>query len=526
MNRLIFIPCVTLAFALGVSSDLSHATREGARCSIASIQQDAPSDTVIFNTSWVTAPVPHCEVSGFVTSNNPGPNRINFKLVLPDSWEKRYFLAGNGGAGGSIQDDPARYLSLGMAAAAHDTGHRGGGIDWTPMLYDVAKKVDWGFRSEHLIAVATQHITRSFYGVPETEMFRYFRGCSKGGGQAANLLQNYPGDFDGIVAGTSGVYDVPLMHAAIGRHILSASDHYVSPAKLRLLENAVLAACDDLDGIRDGIVTDPRVCPFRPEVLQCEDGNGSDCLTEGELSTIDLILGGLEGPSGQEIYPGYSITNASDWAPILTGLEPPDLTSDRPWADATAPQSLYVPERIMRHFYFDDPSYDFVRSFDPVNPASIARFREMDRAYNAQIANPNIQPFRDTGGKVLFWAGWSDNSLSPYAMVRYYDELVERNDGNLADLQEFARLFMAPGVLHCGRGPGPQDVPDRALNAMISWVEQGIAPQSITASRPETASLAPRSFRLCPYPQSARYISGDPHDATNWQCADPVSPEI
>lgn len=492
------------------------------RCDLDVLRRIAPSDTTIVGAARQLDPAPHCRVAGYVTSTNPGPNRINFELVLPDDWKKRYFLAGNGGAGGSIQDKPARYLVRGMAAAAHDTGHTGGGTDWTPMLNDVARKVDWGYRSEHLVAVATQQITRRYYyQSTDGGMFRYFRGCSKGGGQAANLLENYPQDFDGIVAGTSGVYDVPLFHATIGQHILGAPGRYVSPAKLKLLDDAVVAACDGLDGARDGIVTDPAACHFRPERLLCRSSDRSNCLTSGELSTVKVILGGLRDRSGELIYPGYSISNATGWAPILTGLEPPRLRAASPWPEATAPQSLYVPQRTMRYFYFDDPNFDFLHGFDPAKPTDRARFARADHLYNAQIANPHIEPYRDHGGKVLFWAGWSDNSLSPFAMIRYY-RAVEKALGDPARVRQFARLFMAPGVLHCGRGPGPQDVPDRALDAMVDWVEHGAAPAVLTASRPAGESLPAKSFLLCPYPQVAHYRAGEMNAASSWTCRPPA----
>ena len=444
---------------------------------------------------------------------------VNFEVWLPaDMWNGKFHTAGNGGMAGTISYGAmAGALNRGYATSSTDTGHvqgPGGGFDasWALDRPDLVE--DFGHRSLHLTAVHGKALTEAFYGAaPE---HAYYVGCSKGGQQGLMEAQRYPDDFDGLVVGNPA-HDWTRFYA--GAHLwyalatLADPDSYIPPAKAVLLGDAVTAACDAVDGIRDGVLDDPRACGFDPAALTCRPGQDeTTCLTPKQVQAVKDIWRGPTNAAGEVIYPGLVPGGEADpggWARWVTGPEPF--------------RSIHylAANDFMKFMVFNNPDWDF-RSWDYARDLPTA----LERTGPALDANdPDLRPLRDAGGKLLLYHGWSDADISPLGTIDYYEEAVRTVGGGadaeaaLAETQTFFRLFMAPGMGHCRGGPGP----DRfdALAALEAWVEEGRAPERIVASKVEDGEVV-RTRPLCPYPQVARWSgAGSTDDAANFRCVTP-----
>ena len=260
-------------------------------CSAAAIQARAPSGTTITTAALVPADgkrPQYCRVEGHTAS--PG-NEVNFRLGLPDGWNGKFLFQGVGGLGGTIANLDSS-LARGYAAASTDTGHVSTDPNWGA---NRAKEIDYGYRGTHVTAVASKAITAAFYAKPV--QYAYFNGCSNGGRQAMMEVQRYPDDFDGIIGGHPAT-GTPMQagRAIVYQHMLASPDNFLSPEKIEVLSKATLAACDATDGLTDGLITDPRACRFDPEVLTCKNGDGPDCLTAGQVTTVKKIYAGATAP--------------------------------------------------------------------------------------------------------------------------------------------------------------------------------------------------------------------------------------
>ncbi len=328
--------------------------------------------------------------------------------------------------------------------------------------------------------------------------------------------QRYPDDFDGILAGNPA-NDWTRFYA--GAHLwyslalLRDEESWIPPAGVQLLGDAVNAACDGLDGIEDGVLSDPTQCTFDPSALLCEGGATEGCLTAKQVQAVKDIWAGARDSEGNVIFPGLvpgGEASPGGWALWVTGPEPF--------------RSLHwlAGEGFFRHMVFGDPDWDF-RTFDFDRDLPLALER-----VGAQLdsADPNLAPLRDRGSKLLVYHGLSDADISPLGSTAYYDRVVDHlADGApaeeaLASTQDFFRLFLVPGMGHCRGGPG-YDTFD-ALGALEAWVEEGVAPQSIEARRMDDQGNVLRTRPLCPYPQKAVYDgSGDPDAASSFRCEAP-----
>ena len=460
--------------------------------------------------------VAFCRVAG--VSRPEAGSEIGFEVWLPapEAWNGRFQGIGSGGSAGAIRyPQLAAAVAGGYAAVATDNGHTStSGFDGSWALGHPVRLVDFGYRAQHEATVAGKAITAAYYGRPAD--YAYFVGCSQGGHHALMEAQRYPHDYDGIVAGAPANYWIGLMTGELWSGLATTRDpaQNLPRAKLPVLGAAVMAACDGLDGLEDGLIDDPRACGFDPGTLACEGGDRPDCLTGGEVAAARAIYAGPTRPgSGERIFPGY--------APGSEHFEAPDGLGGwaRYWSGVEKPGGSAID--FMRYSVFQDPDYD-LRSFDfdadwdLANNRVVGADETLGSALNA--VDPDLTAFKAAGGRLISYHGWADALIPGQYAVDYYDSVIEAM-GGLAETTDFYRLFMAPGVAHCRGGPGP----DRfdAVSALERWVEEGAAPDRLIAAKVVDGEVQ-RTRPLCPYPQVARYQgAGSVDDAASFACVDP-----
>jgi hypothetical protein len=445
--------------------------------------------------------------------------KINIEVWLPDQWNERFQGVGGGGFAGAISwSGLGPVVQSGYATASTDTGHAAavaalGALDGS-FAFDSAGNMSWGqiedfsYRSLHQLAVKGQALAKAYYGTPAK--YSYWNGCSTGGRQGLAMAQRYPDDYDGILAGAPAINWDRFQVAQLWGQTVQKEDTGgpIAACKFDLANAGAYKACDASDGVTDGVLRDPRTCTFDPQVLQCTGGqSGCGCLTPGEASAIRKIWDGPRDAKGALLWYGIERTTA------FSGLSGPQPFPITPW-----------------HFKWieHDPNFD-------VNVVTQNQYAK----YMADAVNllggvigtndPNLEPFRMAGGKLLMWHGWNDQLIYPRATVDYYKQVAAISGANT---DQFVRLFMASGVAHCGGGPGPNvfgqnpstGVGTTANNdmfkAVVRWVEQGTPPDFIIATRVDSGVATTRP--LCRYPQVTTYTGvGNPGDWTNFYCANP-----
>jgi hypothetical protein len=470
-----------------------------------------------------------CRVAGVIRPSSD--SHIEFEVWMPASgWNGKFQGVGNGGFAGAIMyGGLAGAVARGYAAASTDTGHRpaprpapwGGGTDASWALGHPQKIVDFGYRAIHETAVKAKAIVRAFYG--EAPRRSYFSSCSNGGRQALMEAQRFPNDYDGIIAGAPANYWTHLLAsaAALIKATLAEPGAYISAAKLPAIQVAVLAACDELDGIKDSVLEYPPQCRFDPASLLCQGPETDACLTPPQAAALRKIYDGLRNSKGERIFPGYSPGGEA---------EPGGFG---PWITGPAPEKalLYAfGTQFFRNMVYNDPNWDY-RTFD-VDRDTKAAFDRMGRILNA--TSPDLRRFQRRGGKLILYHGWCDAAIPAQNMIDYYRSVVEKM--GVERTATFLRLYMAPGVQHCGGGAGPnvfgqggvpQADPRHDMAAALErWVEEGIPPEEIIATRyqkgADASSGVLRTRPLCPYPQVARWKgSGSTDEAANFTCAAP-----
>jgi hypothetical protein len=462
-----------------------------------------PNDTSVTITSVTTGTtggIPYCLVKLLVKP------AINIWVGLPTggNWNGRLQSEGGGGYAGSV-GIPTGSIAGGYIGVQTDTGHTGGSGTFgmlTPVpngAPDVQLQTDFAYRSEHLMAVLGKQLAQAFYGQQPT--YAYWNGCSTGGRQGMRMAQQFPNDYNGILAGAPAFHWDRFQAYQIWPQVAMRLDAggAVSSAKQTLATNAAIAACDAIDGVVDGFMTDPRQCTYNPAndpsitSPACTSANNT-CLTPGEASAIQKIWQGATNASGKRL-----------WYGLQRGAALSGLAGTNPFSIATAQPQYWV--------YFD-PSWDW-KTLTYANYESF--FRDSMRMVGPMMAseNPDLSAFRATGGKIVMWQGFADQLIMPEGSIAYYDA-VANVMGGYAAIQPFFRHFMAPGVGHCSGGVGPQ--PQNLLQAVVNWVEQGQAPDTILSSKAITGGTMTRP--LCPYPTKAKYLgSGDTNVAANFFCA-------
>ena len=419
---------------------------------------------------------------------------VNFEVWMPVSgWNGKFQGVGGGGFAGVISYGAmATALRRGYATASTDTGHATPGGSWAMGHPELV--IDFGYRAVHEMTVKAKAIVEAFYGTGPRRS--YFVGCSTGGRQGLMEAQRYPSDYDGIVAGAPANYwtRMPAGNLNAAAATLNDDATRLPAAALAALNTGALAACDARDGVTDGLIENPQRCSFDPASLQCVGTSNDSCLTPAQVGAARRIYGPAVNPrTKEEIFPGMPPGSELTWGALTGGPQPFAIALD-----------------FFRYFVFADPNWDW-RTMD-FDQAVAAADQKVGAVLNA--VDPDLSGFKARGGKLLMYHGWNDQLISPQNSVNYYGSVSKAMGASATG--EFARLFMAPGMLHCVGGPGPNAFD--AVGALEQWVEQGQAPAQIIASHSSNGAVD-RTRPLCPYPQVATYTgSGSIDEAASFVC--------
>ncbi len=455
-----------------------------------------------------------CRVTGMLDPE------IAFEVSLPDRWNGRFYMIGNGAHAGEALNDPMRVLQInealkvGFAVAQTNTGHDSSkepGASF--VMSNPQKAIDYAYRAVHLTVVTAKNITEDYYG--KSIAYAYWNSCSNGGRQGLIEAQRYPEDFNGIVVNAPWLDQTGFTIGAMWNQ-KALSEVPLTSEKMALVAEKVMAKCDAIDGIRDGLIDDPRKCDFDPsrDVPACSEGGDSqDCLTTAQAEAIAKVYRGPVS-NGKNIFPGFmpgSETvmpglfggpSASGWMNLIVSAQPGFRPADFSLAEDTMRYLVHKPPKPD----YDCSTFDFERD--------IPMLDEWGKL--ADSKDPDLSSFRKRGGILLMTYGWSDPVLQPMVGVNYYEQAVDKNGPDTAD---FFRLFMIPGMSHCGGGVCPNQYDP--MTAIINWVEKVKAPDSILSKQLVNGEVV-RMRPLCPYPKVARYTGqGSIDDAANFQCVEP-----
>jgi pimeloyl-ACP methyl ester carboxylesterase len=445
----------------------------------------------------------HCRVDGVIderTGRDGKPYGIGFAVALPANWNGRFLFQGGGGLNGSVQPPlggayagEQSALARGFAVASTDSGHVGEGFD-ASFFRDQQAALNFLYQAVAEVTVVAKAIVLAHYGKPQQHA--YFVGCSTGGREAMLMSQRFPTYFDGIVAtapaARTSFSNLGLRHAAAALNAIAPQDaqgkpqtrEALSESDRRLLIEGVLDACDALDGNKDGLISASHNCRFDPGTLACQGEKRDGCLSSGQVSAIRTVMQGPRTTSGRQVYPGYYYDTGIATTQGLPGV-------------LAGP---FIPESAPVGTAFDVD-------------AAAAEAMNARAMLGDSSAWTNLSTFRAHGGKLIFIHGVSDPWFSAQETVRYYEQLGR--DNAEAPLTDWSRLFLVPGMGHCGGGARTRDQFDM-LSALVDWVESGRAPQRVIATG---KSVPGESRPLCPFPQHAHYNgTADPRDAANYTC--------
>jgi feruloyl esterase len=429
-----------------------------------------------------------CRVAATLTPSSDSDIRVEVWLPTAN-WNGKFQAVGNGGWAGVISYSAmADAIQAGYATASTDTGHATPGGAFA--LGHPEKLIDFAWRSEHDMTVKAKVVVEKFYGTGPR--LSYWNGCSTGGRQGLKEAQAFPDDYDGIIAGAPANRTALALWIA---HAVKDPASYIPPNKYPIIHQAALAACDAHDGLEDGLIDDPTRCAFDPGVLLCKGGDGPSCLTAPQVTAAKRIYAPAVNPrTGKQLS-----------SPLVPGTE-------LGWGDDAGPQPNANILDQYRYIVFKDPTWDW-KTFNFDGDATRG---DLPEHLIMNATDPNMEPFFSRGGKLLLYHGWSDPRVPTLDTIQYYKSVVDTR-GGLSKASNSVRLFLAPGMGHCGGGEGP-DRFDK-VGALERWVEQGTAPERILASH-ATAGKVDRTRPLCPYPQVAKYTgTGSINEAANFVCA-------
>jgi feruloyl esterase len=449
----------------------------------------------------------YCEVTGTITPV-PG-SQITVVYRLPDGWNGKLVGLGGGGWAGNLTLDrsgarayaAAANLALGYATAQTDGGHPSTEIWDTSWAANVESFKDFSYRAVHLMTTVGKAVVARYYGEPQKRA--YFQGCSTGGRQGLMEVQRFPNDYDGVISGAPVYSFLTQTSALVRNEAFAKPGAALTTAQVTRLHEAVLAACDAQDGLKDGIVTDPRACSFDPATLQCPQGAATpDCLTAPQVAAVRSVYTGLKTTDGRTASYPLSRGGEGGWARFVV------LT---PVTDSSAGiGDIGNGLGGLRKALFGNPDYD-LRAFDAERDLQKLRDSEFAGLYEAK--DPNIAAFVAHGGKLLLWHGFDDPGPSASATIEYYESVRQTTGPQAPGLDASLRLFLLPGVYHCRGGPGADGFD--SLAALDRWVDSGHAPDDGVATREDGKLSRP----LCRYPTLPHYKgSGDPAAASSFEC--------
>jgi len=450
---------------------------------------------------------------------------INIEVWMPvndengGEWNGKLQGRGNGGFAGEIAyQQLGTGVSQGYAMAATDTGHSGSAVEASWALGHLEKIADFGYRGIHEMTRVAKAAVKAYYG--KDTQHSYFWGCSNGGRQALMEAQRFPEDYDGILAGAPANFWTHLLTKALADAQATTLDpaSYISPSKLPAIARAVNAACDAQDGVNDGILSDPRQCHFDPGTMLCKEGDSDKCLSAAQVTALKKLYEGPNDAKGRKVFPGYmpgAEEGPGGWETWITGPAP-------------GKSLLFA---FMGGFF---PNFVYGKVDWNYRDASVNEAMKVADEKTAQMLNatePNLKAFKARGGKLILYHGWNDAAISALNTINYYNDVVRKMGARKSEA--FVRLYMVPGMQHCSGGPGTdsfgqgaddaRDAQHNVETALEQWVEKGIAPNAIVATKYQggDASTGVKMTRpLCPYPQIAKYKGmGDTNDAGNFVCA-------
>lgn len=449
-----------------------------------------------------------CRITGTIKPE------VAFEVTLPERWNGRFYMIGNGGHAGENLEDAARVtqrnaaMQLGFAFAQTNTGHdsrKEPGA--TYVLGNPAKAIDYAYRAVHVTATTAKDMIAAYY--PRPAAHSYWNSCSNGGRQGLMSAQRYPKDFDGVLANAPWADHTGFTVGALWNQ-RAVANVSLTAAKMATVAEKVMARCDAIDGLSDEQIDDPRKCDFDPrrDVPSCAAGrDDAACLTPAQADAIAKVYGGPQA-GGKKLFHGFlpgseAVTTGSAqsaWMGMIVPASPTAKPADFNLAENTVRYLMLTPPQ---------PEYDYM-NFDFENDVKL--LEPWGAVVNAK--NPDLSKFNKRGGKMIMTYGWADQILQPEQGIEYYEAALQKNGARTPD---FLRLFMVPGMTHC-QGGNATDTFD-AMTALINWVEKGKAPDSLLAARVFEGRNA-RTRPLCPYPQVARYKgTGSIDDAANFSCA-------
>jgi feruloyl esterase len=451
-----------------------------------SATRDAPSLVVSAEVKAATDEMPrHCLVNGQIAPT------IGYRMWLPlDTWNGKFAQGGCGGRCGYILNEGCEVvMARGYACLAADLGHKGTMYDNLWAIDNVPGEIDFGFRATHVANITGKVLTTHFYGT--APHYSYYFGASTGGRQGLVEAQRFPEDFDGIIAGEPAMGPPGVAHSELGSMLSSAvaslyvdGKPVVSPAEIRALHERVIASCDLDDNLRDGFISDPRNCSFDPAEMLCKAEKTAACLLQPQVAALRRI---------------YTLG--------------PQRGSEKAWIGAYVAADGSAGRYGSR--FANTYNYPYAWIFN-----------------DAQ--NPDIRPFKKRGGKLIIYQGWADEATYPTNALEYY-ETVERLMGGRAATQDFFRFYMIPGESHIPGNGGAENVD--YLSYLEAWVERGEAPDVLLATklRKHERFAGPVTYRMYldpanvvfsrpvyPYPIRARYLRGDPNQASSFVPNDPA----
>jgi hypothetical protein len=438
---------------------------------------------------------------------------LHFRLTLPAQWNHRLLYGGGGGWDGSIPTlayAPAEELAP-YATVASDGGHSGTALDATWALRDPQARIDFAFLSVHSVLEAARALLQEYYGSDAEH--RYFEGCSNGGREALIEAARYPDDFEGIIA-RAPAYSWTGLFAAFVRNaqrLYGTAAGGITADSARLIEQAALAQCDRLDGLEDGLISNPLGCQLHLEALRCAAGAQSGCLTAEQLRTVQIIDSELRAADGTVVYPAWGPGGEEHgWVPWLIAPAAAGSPPSRAPLPDRGLQTLFA-EGFVRYWLTEDPHAD-VLHFEPTQHAVA-----LDLAGAMLNASPDLGGFFALGHKLILWHGTADWAISFRGSIEYFREVAQAVGGESRRDQSM-ELYLAPGVQHCAGGAGADSVD--LLGPLKDWVESGHRPSEhtlIATKRAESGRIL-MSRPLCRYPSYPKYDGGDPGAADSFSC--------
>ena len=441
----------------------------------------------------------HCDVRGVIFPE------AGFAIKLPTAWNDRFEMVGNGGTAGVLSMGPVdTAVRKGFAAASTDTGHDAKKEALATFAYQTPenpnghrKFLDFAYLSVHETAALSKQMIQAYYG--KAPRYSYWVGCSTGGRQGLQEAQRYPEDFDGLVVGAPGLFNTgnSMRRIWIGQTQVGAGA--IPAEKLPILTKAIYEKCDALDGLKDGLIDDPRRCKFDAarDLPKCSGADSAECFTAPQIASLVKIYGGVRNSKGKQLFPGEPVGSEPMW---------PD--------NFIAPDKTVLPraESQMKFAMLDPPpgaSWSYTMFNFDHDPERLTKAGE---ALNAR--NPDLAPLKKRGGKIVQYSGWADQQVNPFPGIEYYETVSKRMGADAT--RDFYRLFMIPGMFHCNGGPGCNTVD--WLAAVMDWVEKGNAPTQLVGAHVEKG-ITTRTRPLCPYPLVARYKgTGSIDEAASFSC--------